>query len=153
MLLTLQPRPVEHVLQYVDGHDHARLPPAVQREDGQVGGQKVRGLLCVCRRPCTTTATAETEQNRRYSVKTELQQTLKKPIHVSVAEKGTVPGGLLDVWSNVVDLRTHLVSDHFAGGGSCICSQHHPILHQMNTQFQPLISLNVFTHSELKTLL
>lgn len=37
----------------------------------------------------------------------------------------------LDIRSNVVDLGTHLVGNHFTGGRSCICSQHHPILQQM----------------------
>lgn len=60
------------------------------------------------------------------------------------------PGHLLDVWSNVVDLCTHLVSDHVAGGGSRICSQHHPVLQQMNTHLQPLINLKVFTLFENK---
>lgn len=37
---------------------------------------------------------------------------------------------LLYIWSDVMDLCTHLVSHHFTGGSSCVCSQHHSILHQ-----------------------
>lgn len=47
--------PVQHILKYVDGHDDTRVPPAVQREDGEVGGEKVRGLLCICCCTCSTT--------------------------------------------------------------------------------------------------
>lgn len=49
-------KPVQHILQYVDGHDDTRVPPAVQREDGEVGGEKVSGLLCICCCSCSTTA-------------------------------------------------------------------------------------------------
>lgn len=46
--------PVQRVLQYVDRHDDAGVPPAVQGEDGEVGGEKVCGLLCVCCCSCST---------------------------------------------------------------------------------------------------
>lgn len=49
-------RPVQHVLQDVDGHDDARLPAAVEGEDGEVGRQHVGGLLGVCSRSCTAAA-------------------------------------------------------------------------------------------------
>lgn len=73
----MQHTPVEHVLQDVDGHDHARLPAAVQREDGEVGGQQIGGLLRVCSRPCATAAGGQTETGRD-AVRTELQQTLER---------------------------------------------------------------------------
>lgn len=52
-------RPVQHVLQDVDGHDDARLPAAVQGEDGEIGREHVGGLLSVCSRSCTTAAGGE----------------------------------------------------------------------------------------------
>lgn len=36
---------------------------------------------------------------------------------------------LLYVWSNVVNFGTHFVSNYFAGGGPCVGSQDHAILH------------------------
>lgn len=146
-----QHRPVERVLQDVDGHDHARLPPAVQREDGQVGGQKARGLLCVCCRPGTTAAAGETEQNRRSSGERSCNKCRRTSLFR--ARERPRSGDLLDVWSDVVDLGTHLVGDHFAGGRSRICSQHHAILHQMSTNVRPVIKLKVLRRSENKKLL
>lgn len=55
MRIHVQHEPVQHVLKYVNGHDDARIPPTVQREDAEVGGQKVCGLLCVCCCSCSTT--------------------------------------------------------------------------------------------------
>lgn len=53
--------PVKHVLQYVDGHDNARVPPTVQRIDGEVGREEVCGLLCIC---CCTGSTTTTDTNK-----------------------------------------------------------------------------------------
>lgn len=65
------------------------------------------------------------QQGRTGDMLSELSYNWKRQVNVRAQEK------LLDIWSNVVDLGTHLVSDHFTGGSSCICPQNHPILHHM----------------------
>lgn len=57
-------QPVQHVLQNVDRHDDARLPPTVQGEDGEVGREHIGGLFSIRSRACAT-ATADSEEEER----------------------------------------------------------------------------------------
>lgn len=71
----VQHSPVKHVLQYVNGHDDSRVPPTVQRVDGEVGGQKVGGLFCIC---CRTGSTTTTDiQRQRTDELTDKKQNIK----------------------------------------------------------------------------
>lgn len=106
--------PVQHILEYVDGHDDAGVPPAVQGEDGEVGGQKLCGLLGVRCRSCSAAA----------------GETWRVSFLVSRLTSNTHDSYSLNIWRNIMDLCTHLVGHHLAGGRSGVGSQHHAVLHE-----------------------
>lgn len=73
----MQHEPVQHILQDVDGHDDARPPAAVQREDGEVGREKIGGFRCICCCTCTTT-TGESERAEVERGEEEMKEKKKK---------------------------------------------------------------------------